>query len=83
MSPPQVWFQQDILPVPIDFMTEAIVKEGQGKHFWVWSVRALDFLNHYLSQVMLVGNDVGMKLRKKLDGDPRKRSFGGIMVSSL
>lgn len=78
----QVWFQQDIVPLQIDFMEEAIIKEGQGKMFWVWNVRALEYLNHYLSQVMSVGNRLGKKLRKKLKGDPRKWTFGGVMVGS-
>lgn len=78
----QVWFQQDIVPLEIDFMKETIVKEGQGKMFWHWNVRALESLNHYLNQVMFVGNRLGKKLRKKLEGDPRKLTFGGVMVGS-
>ena len=71
------------MPLEIDFMKETIIKEGQGKMFWHWNVRALEFLNHYLNQVMSVGNKLGKKLRKKLEGDPRQRTFGGVMVGSF
>ena len=78
----QVWFQQDIEAIPVDFMSETIIKEGQGKQFWHWTIQNLENLNHHLSRIMTVGNHLGKKLQKKLDGDPRKLSFGGVMVSS-
>ena len=78
----QVWFQQDIVALPIDFLKETIIKEGQGKPFWHWNVRGLEFLHHYLNQVMAVGNHLGKKLHKKLEGNPRNFTFGGSMVSS-
>ena len=77
----QVWYQRELVPLHMDILEETKGLEGQGKHFWHWHVRGLEHLNHYLSQVMEVGNDLGRKLRKKLEGGPSKASFGGIMVS--
>ena len=79
----QVWYQQDIIGLRQDILGETKERESQGKLLWHWHVRGLEHLNDYLSHVMEVGNSLGKHLRKKLQGDPRKVSFGGIMVGSL
>ena len=82
MAVMQVWYQQDLVPIQTDILGETEEREGMGKQVWHWHVRGLEHLNHYLSQVMKLGNGLGKKLDKKLEGDPRKASFGGIMVRS-
>lgn len=70
------------MPFQTDILAETEEREGKGQQFWHWHVRGLEHLNHYLGQVMKLGNRLGRKLGKKLEGNPRKASFGGIMVSS-
>ena len=76
----QVWYQRELVPLEMDILGDTKALEGKGKQFWQWHVRGLEYLNHYLSQVMEVGNELGRKLRKKMEGGPSKASFGGIMV---
>ncbi len=80
MSVLQVWYQQDLMPFHEDMLAETEAREGKGAQFWHWHVRGLEHLNQYLTKVMKLGNHLGKKLGKKLDGDPRKASFGGVMV---
>jgi len=77
----QVWYQQDIVPLHSDILGDTRKTEGQGKSFWHWHVRGIEHMNRYLEQIMYTGNSMGKRLRKKLDGDPTKAFFGGVMVS--
>ena len=78
----QVWFQQDIVPQQIDILAETKARENQGRDYWHWHVRGVEHLNRYMTQLMEVGNPMGKKLHKKLEGDTSKATFGGYMVSS-
>lgn len=63
-----------------DIYDETWRVEGTGEPFWHWHVRGVKHMNDYLEEVMHVGNSMGKKLTKKLEGDARKYFFGGVMV---
>ena len=78
----QVWYQKDLVPVRKNILEETKAIENRGQANWQWHVRGAEHLISYLSQLMEVGNPIGMRLRKKLEGNPRTAAFETDWVSS-